>query len=124
MVEGVCYSTDADCFSDNSIPGRGRGRGGALGRQRREEERNRNLSTFGETGLGGGHNGFGYGGGFSGGYVNLFGISLGFVLMAIASSPGAGGFQGGSGGRGRRRWGGGRGGGGGGARVCVSSRDA
>lgn len=88
-------SSDSNLKNDGGAGGgrgRGRGRGGALGRQRREEERNRNLSTFGETGIGGGHNGFGYGGGLAGG-------------------PGAGGFQGGSG-RGRRRWGGGRGGGG------------
>ncbi|CAE6413321.1 unnamed protein product [Rhizoctonia solani] len=84
-------SSDSNIKNDGGNAGRGRGRGrGALGRQRREEERNRNLSTFGETGTGGGYNnGLGYGG-----------------------LPGqGGGFQAGSGGRGRRRWGGGRGGG-------------
>ncbi|CAE7204455.1 unnamed protein product [Rhizoctonia solani] len=59
-------SSDSNVKNDggNAPAGRGRGRGrGALGRQRREEERNRNLSTFGETGIGGGYNnGFGYGG--------------------------------------------------------------
>ncbi|KAG8716406.1 hypothetical protein FRC11_013389 [Ceratobasidium sp. 423] len=57
-------SSDSNLKNDAGNVGRGRGRGrGALGRQRREEERNRNLSTFGETGIGGGYNnGFGYGG--------------------------------------------------------------
>ncbi|CUA75924.1 Protein decapping 5 [Arabidopsis thaliana] [Rhizoctonia solani] len=91
-------SSDSNIKNDGGNAGRGRGRGrGALGRQRREEERNRNLSTFGETGTGGGYNnGFGYGG-----------------------VPGqTGGPQGGPGGRGRRRWGGGRGGGNGRSREA------
>ncbi|KAH7341978.1 Scd6-like Sm domain-containing protein [Rhizoctonia solani] len=92
-------SSDSNLKNEGGNPGRGRGRGrGALGRQRREEERNRNLSTFGETGVGGGHNnGFGYGG----------------------PQGQTGGFQGGSGGRGRRRWGGGRGGGSGRGREAA-----